>query len=68
MNLSSLEYELAYVSLGFLAFCYAKTLKHLLVSRCTSIQFCCFSCERQPLVDEVALELVESPEVLEIRN
>jgi hypothetical protein len=67
MNLTPLDYEMVFVSLGFIAFCYAKTLKHLLVSRCTSIRFGCISCERQPLADEVAIELVESPEVIEIQ-
>jgi hypothetical protein len=68
MNLTSLDYEMVFVLGSIVAFCYTKTLKHLLVSRCTSIRFGCISCERQPLADEVAIELAESPEVLEIRS
>ena len=62
-----LKYELVFVVLGFLAFCYGKTLKHLMASRCTSIRFGCIVCDRQPLGDAAAVSVVESPdEVLEI--
>jgi hypothetical protein len=67
MNLTLLDYEMVFVSLGFVAFCWSKTLKHLLVSRCTSIRLGCISCERKPLADEVVIDIVESPEVIEIQ-
>jgi hypothetical protein len=58
----NLRYELVLATFAFLAFCYGKTLKHLMASRCTSIRFGCVSCERQPLGDSAALEAVESRE------
>ena len=63
---SSVSYELAFVCFGFLAFCYGKTLKHMMASRCTSIRFGCISCDRQPLSDAAAVDVIKSPEVLEL--
>ena len=58
------SYELLCITFGFIAYCYSKSLKHIMASRCTSIRFGCISCDRQPLGDEVAREIVESPDVL----
>jgi hypothetical protein len=63
-----IRYELLLATFAFLAFCYGKTLKHLMASRCTSIRFGCVSCERQPLSDAAACEVVESPDVVEFQS
>jgi hypothetical protein len=63
-----LRYEILVVGLAFLVVCYSKTLKHLMASRCTSIRFGCVSCERQPLSDAAACEVVESPDVVEFQS
>jgi hypothetical protein len=42
-------------------------LKHLMASRCTSIRFGCVSCDRQPLGDAAACDVVESPDIVEFR-
>jgi hypothetical protein len=60
-----LKYEMLLVTLAFLAFCYGKTLKYLMASRCTSIRFGCVACDRQPLADAAALQAVESPDIVE---
>jgi hypothetical protein len=63
----SIPYEIAFVALWFVVVCYGKTLKHMMASRCTSIRiFGCISCDRKPLDDTAAIEVVESPERVDI--
>ena len=65
--LGSLSYEVAIVAVGFVVYCYGTTLKHLMASRCTSISlFGCIACDRLPLGDTAACEVVESPDVLDV--
>jgi hypothetical protein len=59
--LCSLSYEVAIVAVGFVAYCYGTTLKHLMASRCTSISLLgCIKCDRLPLGDAAACDIVES--------
>jgi hypothetical protein len=64
---SPLSYEVAIVAAGFVAYCYGTTLKHLMASRCTSISLLgCIKCDRLPLGDAAACDVVESssPEIV----
>ena len=67
-DFNSIPYEIAFVALWFVVVCYGKTLKHMMASRCTSIRiFGCISCDRKPLDDAAACEVVESPERVDVR-
>jgi hypothetical protein len=63
------EYQLAIVAFcGGILVCYYKTLKAILVSRCTKIKCLCISCDRTPITEqyvEEILEIGEGNEVLE---
>jgi hypothetical protein len=65
--LSPKNYQIVAAILVFVVVCYGKTLKHLMASRCTSIRlFGCVACDRTPLSDEAAMDVVESPETIDI--
>jgi hypothetical protein len=66
MSCDFLKYELVLGVVAFIAFCYSTTLKHLLASRCTSIRFGCISCDRQPLSDTAAVDVVETSAVMDV--
>jgi hypothetical protein len=60
-----IEYETVILAgLGFLLICYSKTLKHLLTSRCTEINFCGIFCKRDTLSDDITEEIINYPENL----
>jgi hypothetical protein len=49
------------VVIGIAVVVYVKTLKHILISRCTDISFCCISFKRAVLSDEVANDIATQP-------
>ena len=54
------EYQLAIVAFfGGILVCYYKTLKAILVSRCTKINCLCISCDRTPITEEYVEEILE---------
>jgi hypothetical protein len=48
------------ILIGFLGMMYLKTVKHLFISRCTSIECCGISCERDVIDSEQASELAST--------
>jgi hypothetical protein len=62
-----LRYEMfVIVGIGGLLFCYSKSLKHIMASRCTKIKFCCIVCDRDPLSDAAARNVVEVPDSVDV--
>ena len=50
------------LSLGALAGCVVASMKGISRSRCTSINFCCMSCKREPLTEAELAELDKADE------
>ena len=55
------EYQLAIVAFcGGILVCYYKTLKAILVSRCTKINCLCISCDRTPIAEDHIDGIIEA--------
>jgi hypothetical protein len=62
-----LRYETGIIIVfGGLLFCYSKSLKHLMASRCTRIKLGCIVCDRDPLDSASAREIVEVPDSVDV--
>ena len=58
-----LESEVMILSLlGFIGICYYKTLKYIVMSNCTRINFLCCDIEKGVMSDENVSELIHSPD------
>ena len=54
------EYQLAIVAFcGGVLVCYYKTLKAILLSRCTKINCLCISCDRTTITEQYVEEILE---------
>lgn len=55
-----LEFEMIIMGLlTCIGVAYYKTLKHVLLSNCTSIKCCGIECVREPLSDEILHDVIE---------
>jgi len=55
-----LEFEMIIMGiLGCLGLAYYKTLKHMLLSNCTSVKFCGVECIRKPLSDSILHDVID---------
>lgn len=55
-----LEFEMIIMGiLGCLGVAYYKTLKHILLSNCTSIKICGIECTKEALSDEILHDVIE---------
>ncbi len=49
------------VIIGIAVVVYIKTLKHLMISRCTDIDMCCIKLKRNVVTDSIASEIASQP-------